>query len=60
MKKSEQWLMGEVILVIPVLTKEGRNTIVAWLRATADKIEEKRCDNEWSQPERKYRLKVGI
>jgi len=60
MKKGDKWLMGEITLYIRDLTPEGRDTIVSWLRATAEKIERKKCSTYvFEQPERKFKLKVG-
>jgi len=51
--------MAEVNTHVPQLTKEGRDTLVEWLRSTANRIEMLKCDSRWSQPLRKYSLRVG-
>jgi len=59
MRQAERWLMAEINTHVPQLTKEGRDTLVEWLRSTANKIEGLKCDSRWSQPLRKYSLRVG-
>lgn len=58
---SDRWLMAEIRIHVPALTPEGRDTVVAFLRAKADKIAAAKCTDSysWSQPDRLHKLKVG-
>jgi hypothetical protein len=62
-KKStgDRWLVAELSIKVPALTPEGRDALVGWMKATTFAIEKFKCDDSWSwsQPKRKYKLKVG-